>query len=376
MNSLLLKKLSALGFIFLFTLALCKASPKNCVFDMGDNVYDLSSLAEKDYWISEDKDIVGNFSLSYFLSVCHPLRNLPTEHPCSTDNASAVCFTLTTNKDSPSDSRKLGQLVAPNAGKIKNDSFSVQPYGWVKYSYSDGAECEENGEKTNYTTVLHLFCPADVMFESYEPVLMSQTQCETQFAWATHAACPIKKERKISKCTDKFENSSELLNLQALHSQTYYNIATGINKYEVNICGPIRNGSCEGDDVTVCNVTDPSAPTALSTTRKMDVMWDGPFFTLSYNANTTETLPQNEKEVSIEFLCDRRAHDIVFSTMHVPSNKALFSASTSAICTPKEQECVIRSKFHDVIDLRPLRKYSGNWNVRDSRSDHKVSSSP
>ena len=352
----------------------CESSPKTCVLDLEDHIYDLGSLAERDYWRYEEKDRYGNFSVNFYLSICHPLRNLPNEDHCTATGAgqSAVCLQkLKSNKTLKYQDRFL-EVLSPNAGVIKTDSLTASHDGWLEYSYGEGMECEVNGKKSKYTTIINLLCPPEGTEESPGPVLMSNLQCQLVFAWLTKTACPVIKERRVTSCMDTFNNSSEILNLHALHSSSFYNV-TASNKYEVNICGPIEEGSCDGTGVTVCDVTDPNAPKVVSKMASVSVMWHGPLFTLHYNHNTSGTLPKNEKEVVIQFLCDRSAHETVMQYVSSNATFVNFVAMTNVVCTPKEQNCVIKDTKDNVYDLRPLHLTSGNWEVLDHRSDHRVS---
>ncbi|KAF2365181.1 Cation-independent mannose-6-phosphate receptor [Trinorchestia longiramus] len=345
-------------------------SDLDCTLTQDDHYYDLRSLSEKDYWSYEEKSKYPNFNLNFYLSVCHPLRNLPSGSHCF-DREAGVCVEQINKNSSQPLSERFMKVVTSNGGLVQSNSMKATSDGWLEYHYTDGTPCEFHGVKTNYTTYLNLLCPTHGAEESSGPVMMSNAGCVLTFAWLTEAACAIKLEKpKISTCMDSFNNSEEKLNLHSLHSATFYTASSilSLKKYQLNICGAIETGPCGGKNATVCDVSDPSNPVVISETTSMKVMWDGPYFSLKYFG---ESGTQSQKNVVVKFLCDRHAHNTTVYFISGNVSHIFFAARTTAVCTPKEHECVFKDRRNQVYDLRPLQKKEENWEVLDRREDHR-----
>lgn len=363
------------GWLCLFLTFVCVNCEKlDCGISFSDHYYDISSLAEKDYWSYEEKTKYVGFSLNFLISICHPLRNV--SKLCSEPNA-GVCVEQIKPVKNPNSNKNTTstEIVTPNGGIIAAESLKVTNGGWLEYVYTNGSECDFHGRPTNYTTHLNLLCPSLDSEESQGPVLMSFNRCDITFAWLTNAACPIKLESKVSSCVDTFKGTKEVLNLHGLHSLTYYNSSSNSNenKYQINVCGAIETGPCDGRNATVCDVTDPSNVKVISTTSDMEVEWQGQFFQLLYNNNTELERYSSEKNIKIQFLCDRHAHELNIHTIDENDTHINFAALTSSVCTPEKHECVLKDRKGQVFDLRPLYKKNENWEVLDDRRVHRVS---
>lgn len=361
---------------FLLTLvSLCGATSvtNNCTLVDKDHLYDLSALARRDYWTYEENVKYKDFNLNFYISVCHPLRNLPSGGHCSDQNA-AVCVEQLNKDESLNTQQRFMKVLTPNAGIITPQSLKLTNQGWLEYVYTNGTACEFHGKASNYTTYLNFLCPTYGAQESSGPVLMSNSLCELTFAWLTNAACPVKyDDKKVTTCVDKFIDSHDKLNLHALHSKTYFESSSSNQSFQINICGAIEVGPCNGTNATVCDVTDPRHPAVISDTADIQVLWHGPYFTLHYNKDVNNLKEKEQKEVTIQFLCDRKAHDITIHFLSSNDTHLNFAAQTSTVCTPQTQECILKDRKGHVYDLRPLHKENENWEVLDRREDHRVS---
>lgn len=374
-----------LTFCITFFAHLCDAGDESllnlpCSITTDDDfLYDLSPLAQANYFMALDDVRFKDYNLNFYMSVCHPLRNAP-EH-CS-DPKAGVCVEEVTKNNTASPQR-FKNLVTANAGTITSNSLKVNNQGWLMYVYTSGSACQQNGRQSNFTTYLNFICPAgerNSNKESPGPLLMSYSSCQFTFAWLSYLGCPRKiVNPKVISCIDKFNGTNDLLNIHSLHSLSYYNVEAGTGPrnrtYQVNICGAIESGPCSHQDATVCDVSDPTNITVLSTTADMHVSWQGVFFKLLYNSNTSSTalIENSQKVVEIKFLCDRGAHNLTIHFMGENNNIINFSALTSSICTPEEHECVLKDRKGQVFDLRPLHKEKGNWEVLDNRMEFRVS---
>ncbi|XP_018019432.1 cation-independent mannose-6-phosphate receptor isoform X2 [Hyalella azteca] len=371
--------LSCLVFIVCLTMVTdvgASDSKTKCTLTTDDHFYDLTSLAENDYWSVEDRVRYKDFNLNFYLSLCHPLRNTPPGSHCS-DVGAGVCVVQISKNESLDLSDRIITVVNDNAGMVTDSSLQLTSEGWLEYKFTDGTPCEFHGTSANYTTSLNLLCPDAGKQESAGPLLMSNTACYLTFAWLTQAACPkILDNQKHLTCVDKFINSSEKLNLHSLHSSTFYNVSSILDgkQYQINICGAIETGSCGGKNATVCDVSNATNPVVISqlTRTDIDVMWDGPYFSLHYDkisdpADSSGT----EKNVVIKFLCDRHAHNTTIYFIAGNSSHLYFYAKTSVVCSPEEHGCIIKDRKNQVFDLRPLHKKEENWEVLDRREDHR-----
>lgn len=362
-----------LNFLVLPNIVIANAS--SCILETEEFYYDLNPIAEKDYWSYEEESKYADFNLNFYLSVCHPLRNIPSGTHCSDGRAGVCVEKLNKNTTLPVTERFI-EVVTPNAGRTRSSSLKLTNEGWLEYTYSDGTPCEFHGANANYTTSLNLLCPSHGSEESAGPVLLSNAACYLTFAWLTNAACPLKNEQNRPKtCIDKFINSDEELNLHNLHSETFYKAISAPDEknYQANICGPITNGPCKGKNATVCDVTDPSNPIVIANNSSMSVKWDGPYFSLNYKDST---INPTGKTVIIKFLCDRLAHNVSLHFLSTNESHMYFAARTSTVCTPQTHECVLKDRKNQVFDLRPLHKKEENWEVLDRREDHRVSIVP
>nr|XP_053644748.1 cation-independent mannose-6-phosphate receptor-like isoform X1 [Cherax quadricarinatus] len=328
-----------------------------CQVTDGAQLYDVSELADRDYWkVTETLHTGIDERRVFYLSLCHGLRNAPSV--CA-GNATGVCVVKHEggNNTQP-------QVVVSNAGQLPTTGIRVAEEGWLEYAYDSGQPCPHRGGGKTYKTSVNLICPSDVHYGASGPVFMSSRGCDFLFAWMTKAACPKKLDAQDpTSCTVKFSNSDQVLNLHALHSSSFYTVKRAESTYEINICGAVTNGSCGRGDATICNVKNGSNPVVLGTTKNMNLEWEEERLILFYK--------QEGHSVEIELYCDRSR-----TTPHiyfVSSNESttIFSLKTFAVCAPKPPECVVEDDDGNVFDLRPLYKSQGNWEVLDTRRENK-----
>ena len=327
-----------------------------CTVVVEQQEYDLSSLATADHWMVERINAYGSNTVIY-LSVCHPLRNVPSG--CS-GNDTGVCI-------SERLSGNTTKVIVPNAGRVTSDgpfSFHGQ---MVEYMMGDGDSCPEAGDV--YRTSINFICSQE---EESGPILMSFNRCQILFGWMTEAACPRRLDVVAdTPCTIQFPSSIHKLHLQTLRAETFfaaYSVQPNA-EYEINICGPVMNGSCNGKDVAVCHHPEGRSPEVMATTHDMNVRWEEhETLILTYQA------AKPGKNVEVTFTCDRSTAKTEVNYVSQNDTTVSFGARTSAVCPPSPNpSCVLEDHDGSVYDLRPLHRTQGNWEVFRSTSDGQVS---
>lgn len=327
-----------------------------CTFVDGDYEYDLRELAARDYWeVTETLHTGTDQKRVLYLSLCHPLRNAPEF--CAGNNT-GVCAVRYLDGNGT-------EVIIGNGGQVPTTGLSVSQDGWVEYAYDSGEKCTVRGWDETYKTYVNIGCAHGETEETPGPVLITSPGCELVFAWMSKAACPKRNSaEKPPTCTVKFSNSSHVLNLHTLHSPTYYTVKSAKTTYEVNICGPVTNGTCRRENTTLCMVNDDISPEVLGTTDNMALEWIDDVLVLIYKyLNIT---------VEIQLYCERTATKTHIYFVTKNDTTVTFSLKTSAVCTPEPSQCVLEDDHGNVYDLRPLHKLQGNWEALDTREDHKV----
>lgn len=328
-----------------------------CSVVVGQHEYDFSSLAAREHW---EVDESSHIERKIYLSLCHPLRNAPAG--CA-GNDTGVCITQVMGP---------GNITAavPNAGRVSPNGPAV-PKGqtMVEYVMENGDPCPvAAGER--YRTSINFICTHSPEDET-GPVLMSFHRCDLFFAWMTQAACPRRLDVvSTTPCSIKFPSSDHMLHLQTLRVETYYPLSSvqPAGKYEVNICGPVVNGSCDGDDVAVCYTPNDGSPKVLANTQELKVKWEESALVLEYHLLNSNT------GVEVRFSCDRSATEKQIHYVTQNDTYVTLAARTSAVCPPTPTPpCIVDDHAGNVYDLRPLYRKDDNWEALHSPNDDQVS---
>lgn len=341
----------------------------DCIYKKGEHIYDLSSLAQKNFWFFAEPD-ADNKEVIFFLSICHPIENIS-----SCQDNSGICMTKVNSSLIHSNGYKLKNNVEINnisftsIGKIPKEGPEVFQEGSLKYMYENGSICNDGFTNKSYSVALFLQCPRLLDIETPGPQLMSSSGCNYIFVWETKAACPKGIEPTSDPCVIQFSNSEYQLNLHSLHTDTFYKVFGKNSSFEINICGPIQNGSCP-DNTAICDTSDSQKPKVLATSEQISFNWKEDALIISY-INTKHK--EGFSSVNIYLYCNRQAFT---PRLHfLPSNTSNFynfSISTINVCNPEPSDCVFEDNKLNVYDLRPLHKKEANWEVI-RRSKNKVS---
>ncbi|XP_042211767.1 cation-independent mannose-6-phosphate receptor-like isoform X2 [Homarus americanus] len=340
----------SLTFSLLIMFVGAQSADSQCKVVDGDREYDLSELAAQDYW--EVIQHLHTGTKRYYLSLCHPLRNVP--EGCAGNNT-GVCAVHDPEGNGTN-------VFVSNRGQVPVAGFNSTEEGYFKYVYDSGEKCTVRGRDENYTTSIFFMCHSEDGVS--EPILMNDKACDLIFVWRSMAACPKKLDaRNSTTCTVQFSNSDYVLNLHMLHKPTYYTVKRENTTYEMNICGPVTNGSCGKEDATICSVNSGSSPVILGTTKDMLLEWKEEVLALKYQ--------HQNMTVKIELHCDRTATKTDIYFVEENETSLTFAVRTSSVCSPKRPQCVLEDEVGNVYDLRPLYKSQGNWEALDTRHDHK-----
>ncbi|XP_063843942.1 cation-independent mannose-6-phosphate receptor-like isoform X1 [Scylla paramamosain] len=336
--------------VVIFT-ALSHGLPCTLVYEQQE--YDLSSLSAVDHWQVKMTNATGNDTVIY-LSVCHPLRNVP--RGCS-GNDTGACIAKVSSENNV-------EVTVPNAGRVTSDGLSLHGQ-LVEYVMGGGDSCPEGGNI--YRTFINFIC-TQTPEEETGPVLMSLTRCQILIAWMTRSACPRRLDVVTdTQCSIQFPSSHHKLHLQTLRAEKFYS-ASSVQpnaEYEINICGPVMNGSCNRKDVAVCHHPEGRSPEVMATTQNMNVMWgEHETLILTYQAS------DQGKNVEVIFMCDLSTAKTEVNYMSQNDTTVSFGAQTSAVCPPSANpSCVLKDHVGNVYDLRPLHRQQDNWEVLRSTSD-------
>ena len=333
----------------------------NCSLLHDGLFYDFSALSAKDYHeFTETSHLGYNQEDKYYISLCHPLRNVPS--PCQTlsnETLSGVCITKVSNDTG--NNKFEEKKIAPYAGKIPKDGL-VFKENVITYQYESGEECtsNSNGKKMFYTISLHFLCPQMLTtFRETGPILVASKKCEYTFFWQTISACPKKiSHADYEKCTIEFNNSQEKINLHMLHSPSYYNITS---KYLMNICGPITNFDCGNTNTSVCDISDPKNPKPVAAYNDISLNWQSGVLSMNYQ--------KIDKKVTIDFYCRKSSHTPYIIVNNDNKDELGFSVETSTVCTPKLMNCQLHDKKGNLYDLNELYLENANYGIPVTHSD-------
>lgn len=331
-----------------------------CTLVVDQLEYDFSRLAAKDYWQVHGTIHTDDAEQVIYLSLCHPLRGVPSG--CA-GNDTGVCIAEVSSNGTTN-------VTVANAGRVSSVG-PVIPQGhlMVEYVMEGGLACSE-AEGETYRTLINFMCSHSPEEET-GPVLFSSLRCQLLFAWMTQAACPRRLDVvSTTPCSIQFPSFDHKLHLQTLRAEQYYSASSALGRYEINICGPVVNGSCDGGGhVAVCRISEGRSPEVLATTENMKVRWEeDDTLALAYQAS------DHGQDVEVKFICDRGTAKTEVNYVKQSDTTVIFVVKTSAVCSPSPTpHCVLEDHVGKVYDLRPLHRAEDNWEVLQSTSDGKVS---
>jgi len=154
-----------------------------------DQNMSLASLGENDYYTAENRDD----KTVIYLSLCHPLRNLPPTVRGLCDENAFSCITklnVTTEKETEHQ-RNAGRATEPPS--LSTDG------GHIQLVFKDGGKCVDPiTNSTGYSTFIDFFCDTDVAPDNAIRYEGKFGDCASQVFWHTSFACPPPSQDKSS----------------------------------------------------------------------------------------------------------------------------------------------------------------------------------
>eukprot|EP00123_Amoebidium_parasiticum_P017322 comp23800_c0_seq1/m.41372 comp23800_c0_seq1/g.41372 ORF comp23800_c0_seq1/g.41372 comp23800_c0_seq1/m.41372 type:complete len:2646 (-) comp23800_c0_seq1:58-7995(-) len=199
--------------------------------DSTGHVFNLSPLRALDFnWAATDTR--EGKGMKYFINVCGTLTD-PESSGCPTN--AAVCG--------------VGWEVGSKGVTWGGIAKPLAKEGKVMIKYDSGETCE--GGKGNRTTTINFVCEPG---KKGRPVLLaSSTDCELQFEWRTYVACVGEGETIGSNCTVTDPVTMATYDLTSLAKPDGYTLSTNeTHSYVINICNPVKNSGCGGENVGGC----------------------------------------------------------------------------------------------------------------------------
>lgn len=295
----------------------------NCDFNFtysGQHVvYNFSRLSRQESWQTTN----GRHRAS--ISVCHPL---PTPSQCPN---SSLC-------------------VSGQQDTVWNVTISSSgPYQQAPQSRRDRPVLQLVGMQScrgdkNYSAEFYLNCSS----VEEGPFLIDVTEsCTLLVMWQTSAACPVD-----TNCV--FDG----INFSSLRHSDYYEVeGVGGQKFQLNVCGPVRSAVCSATDhVTACEIGKNNSVTIIG-------RLDGSHVQMYQQKGIVLTYRNLSKGVTTEihFLCNRSAVNTNPKFIGMSGKTYSFELETPLACRTWPQECMVLDNNGGRIDMSPLSKSYGNW---------------
>ncbi|XP_024119822.2 cation-independent mannose-6-phosphate receptor [Oryzias melastigma] len=313
--------------------------------------YDLSPLTrypESDSsqnWEVEDAKSTKSSS-RYFLNVCHKVIRAAGAEACPEE--ASIC-----GVDQKNQSISLGSFLSP--------PYKTRTGSDIRLVYTDGSLCFNN---KRVQSILTLRCkPGDT--ES-PPVLrsVSTDQCFYELEWFTAAACVLSKTQGEScRVGDPQAGFSFDLSPLSKPDGGFYNLTNGKYSYLINVCGPVKVGSCP-EGAGACQVGNSSWSLGGASSRLS--YYDG-LIQLSYrNGSQYNDAQHTRRSTLISFLCDPEA-GLGNPQFQVEDNYTYnFLWYTSLACPERAHQCLVTDPGTlDQYDLSSLSRSSRNWMAMD-----------
>ncbi|XP_076371793.1 lysosomal enzyme receptor protein isoform X2 [Tachypleus tridentatus] len=202
------------------------------VSDRNGNQYDLSSLSllSDNYFVTSPELPKKTFIMNVCRSVVYqPAARCPSE--------AAICLLDKENGKT----LNLGRLV--KSPHLKE--------GKLKLQYSEGDNCELNGTRKKYETVIEFRCDTK-KYHWGKPEYVGQEGCTYYFTWSTSAACPLGTELLTFNCTTVNPLTGFRFDLSSLQKHEPYIVqSTANHEFQLNVCGDIKNSVC-GRNIGSC----------------------------------------------------------------------------------------------------------------------------
>ncbi|CAG5960595.1 unnamed protein product, partial [Menidia menidia] len=264
-----------------------------CRVTDGRKRYDLSPLTRypgsdvSENWEAVDAKSAKSDS-RYYLNVCHKVMQTGGAAGCPEE--ASICAV-----DKAGRNVSLGSfLSSPQKTKMGDD---------IRLVYTDGDLCLN--KKTRIQTILTLKCkPGDLQSA---PVLrsVSSDQCVYEFEWHSAAACVLSKTQG-DDCKVEDQQAGFSFDLSPLTKPDggFYNLTSGDYNYFINVCGPVKIGSCP-ERAGACQEEKSSWSLGEASSRLS--YYDGLIQLVYSNGSKYNNKLHTLRSTLISFLCDPQA---------------------------------------------------------------------
>lgn len=329
----------------------------------------LGSLGENDYYTAENRDD----QTVIYLSLCHPLRNLPASVANLCDPKAFSCITKlnTTTQEQSEQQRNAGWGTSPP--QLSSDG------GHLQMIFKKGGDCVDNyGKTTGYSTWIDFFCSSDFAADNAIRYEGKFGKCASQVFWHTSLACLAdskETEAQTGSCLLRIPGYDTSLDLSSWASTQGYFLARssgGEGKerlFQLNLCSPVTGGVCTNDTV-ICEVDDTEEKLVADLVDKSHKR------SLRYNAMSeviTLTYEDMEsKTVEIEIKCDKSAEQPEISLVFNEGTKYKFQFLTKAACLVPPVQCTAEDQDGNVFSLSMLAGIEWEIGLEDTTQKYAI----
>ncbi|KAL4649143.1 cation-independent mannose-6-phosphate receptor [Arapaima gigas] len=345
-----------------YTVYACPETPLECIVTDPKTLqqYDLSSLTRAEGYGSNWEAIDPDTKKKYYINVCRPLNAVP-----GCDRFASVCEV----NYEPGQGGAMESVSISNLGVAKQGP-TLEDADHLLLEYTGGSACEAEGQKTTFTTRIHLVCLREAMASG--PRFLMFRNCTATFLWHTEAACVISTmEEKNQTCSLKDPNTGFEFNLQPLTSDSGYTVQGNSKTFKVNICGAVKECSKDGDTAAGCEMENGSPTALVGVDRSLKFSTDGQL-TLTYKGKLD--IPTGMRDTfTIGFVCDQDESPgtLTFvkeemSTSDHVIHDVFFEFHTALACMPAPVDCRVIDSHGNEYDLSDLSRDSRPWEAIDA----------
>uniref|UniRef100_A0A8C9W683 Insulin-like growth factor 2 receptor n=1 Tax=Scleropages formosus TaxID=113540 RepID=A0A8C9W683_SCLFO len=323
--------------------------------------YDLSSLSRAEGYGRNWEAIDPNTKRKYYINVCRPLNAVE-----GCDRLASVCEV----SYAPGEDKATESVSISNLGVAKRGP-QIEDVDHLLLEYTGGSSCEAEGQRTTFTTRIHLTCLRGAVASG--PRFLMFQNCTATFVWHTEAACVISTtEEQNQTCSLKDPNTGFEFNLQPLNSSSGYTAQGNSKTFKVNICGAVRECGTIGDKhVAGCEMDNghPVAPVGLKKSLKFST--DGQL-TLTYEGELDPKTGMRDA-FTIGFVCDQDENPGTLSLVREEMSTSdhiihdvFFEFRTALACLPAPVDCHIIDSNGNEYDLSDLSRDDRPWEAVDA----------
>ncbi|XP_072178244.1 cation-independent mannose-6-phosphate receptor-like [Diadema setosum] len=313
-----------------------------CSYREGGQQYDLAPLSK----LTDNYRVQGvaTTGTAYYINVCRSLWHRHGAQGEFCPHNAAACLETTDS---------AGKKSYISLGEV--DQGPTVENGHLVLRYTSGQACPD-GSGRKRSTVINIQCDKNSMVSepSFDHV---DGNCEYHFLWLTSYACDITDNIKpTGDCTTTNPISGFRFDFTSLKKEDGYTVmGSDGHKYVLNICNPLGQTNCEGQDVGSCQEE-------ISTTGRnfnagifnRNLYFDDSILFLRYDNGKECHNNQYQRSSVINFVCPHRSDALGEPVFIAESDDCTyyFSWHTSLACEKFIQCSVMNGS--EAINLAPL----------------------